>query len=278
MGLGFGITEDRFGVGVAIFWTLYNVALMLIVLKIAGRPAEKRRAVRFRASFAVESRVAGPDGGTLGVTADIGETGCSLLWPHRLQVGVTVPFRVHFGHRSADWTGEIVGDQGVERDGWRRYGVHFFDLTQADIDLINDSVFAVVVPDLFTMASEPAWITRHLRYLGSRLARRARARAARQRVRVPGRVHLAGGTSVVVTARDMSGTGVSVVSPTPLAPGSVLELSLSGPDRAWRGPASVARCDLRPSRQGFDTWLVGLKFDVAPDRADIETFSRVDAA
>jgi cellulose synthase (UDP-forming) len=277
MGLGFGVNDDRFGVSVAVFWTLYNVTLAGAVLRIAGRPAEKRRGIRFRASFAVESGSGGSGPSRLGVTADIGETGCSLLWPERLDTGARLPLRVHFGPRSADWTGEILGGQGKERDGWYRYGVNFLDLTQADIDLINDSVFAVVIPDLFTMAGQPTLLERGWRHAARHLFGRARARAARQLVRVPGRLHHSGGT-IVVTARDLSGSGVSVVSSMPLAAGTTVELSLSGPDRQWRGRATVTRSDHRPSRAGFDTWLLGLKFEQRQDQEDVEIFSRSDAA
>ena len=68
MELGFGVSDDVFGAGTAIFWTLYNVALMAAVIRIGGRPAEQRSGCRFRANFAVE-RVNTTGTGTLGVTA-----------------------------------------------------------------------------------------------------------------------------------------------------------------------------------------------------------------
>ena len=37
LGLGFGISEDRFGLYTAIFWTVYNMGMMLIVIRIATR-------------------------------------------------------------------------------------------------------------------------------------------------------------------------------------------------------------------------------------------------
>jgi hypothetical protein len=106
---------------------------------------------------------------------------------------------------------------------------------------------------------------------------RARSRAARQAVRIPASLHHPGG-ALVVTARDLSGSGVSVVSPVAFAPGSRVELSLGAPGRAWRGAAVVARAEHRPSRPGFDTWLLGLRFERPQDQHDVEIFSRSDAA
>jgi cellulose synthase (UDP-forming) len=277
MGLGFGVTDDTFGVSVAVFWTLYNVSLALAVLRIAGRPAEKRRSVRFRASFPVELRPPAAGAGTLGVTADIGETGCSLLWPGPLDVLDRLPLRVHFGGRAADWTGEILGRQGVDADGWHRYSVKFLGVTQAEIDLINDSIFALVVPDLFTMAGQPDPVTHGLRHFFDRLRGRARARAARELVRMPAMLHHPGGT-LIVSARNLSSTGVSVLAPAALAPGTVVELTLEAPGRRWRGQAAVVRSELRPSRPGFDSWLVGLQFERPQDQRDVDLFSRSDAA
>ena len=276
MGLGFGVRDDRFGAGTAIFWTLYNGALMYAVLRIGGRPAEKRAGCRFRANFAVEERRTGRPSGRLGVTADISDQGCSLLWPDRLTVGERVPLRVHFGQRSVDWLGEVVSEQGLQSDGWHRYGVRFVGLTTADVDLINDTVFSVVVPDLFDGLSEPAWMIRQWRRVVRAWAR-VRARARRQVVRVPVRVTYNGGT-FVTTLRDLSDTGLSVQAPRPLDPGAKIELSMFVPGHTWNGEATVARCAAKPSRAGFDTWILGVRFDAAQGAADVESFRRWDAA
>lgn len=276
MELGFGVSDDVFGAGTAIFWTLYNVALMAAVIRIGGRPAEQRSGCRFRANFAVE-RVNTTGTGTLGVTADISDHGCSLLWPDALDCGARVPLRMHFGSQSADWIGEVVSDQGRQADGWRRYGVRFLDLTQADIDLINDSVFALVVPDLFATLSQPVWLIRAWQRGRRWIARRLRTRATRQIVRVPVRVRFAGG-SFVATARDLSTSGIGVASPRPIPPGTRLELTMCVPGRSWQGSVSVARTRPQPSRPGFDTWILGLHFEDAQTADAIESFQQWDAA
>ncbi len=277
MGMGFGISDDRFGGGTAIFWTLYNMTLMGIVVRIGGRPAEKRDGCRFRANFAVEARGDWTESGTLGVTADISEHGCSLLWPAPLEKGASLPVRVHFGPKSADWIAVVKSDQQPEGDGWHRYGVEFADLTRADVDLINDSVFNIVIPDLFDTLSEPALILRIKQRVERWLSTRVTTRAQRQLVRVPVRVEHPEG-SFVITARDMSVSGVSVLSPVPLATGTEVKLSLFAPGHQWRGAVSVARCLHRRSRDGFDTWLLGLRFERAEEAAPIDHFRRWDAA
>jgi hypothetical protein len=59
--------------------------------------------------------------------------------------------------------GEVVSDQGRQRDGWHRYGVRFPNLTTADMDLLSDVAFNLVVPDLMGTLNEPAWLGRSAR-------------------------------------------------------------------------------------------------------------------
>jgi len=60
--------------------------------------------------------------------------------------------------------------------------------------------------------------------------------------------------------------------------GSTLDLSMFVPGHAWHGTVSVARCLARPSRSGFDTWILGLHFEQQQDEAAIEGFRQWDAA
>ena len=276
MGLGFGVDDDVSGAGTAIFWTLYNAALMLIVLKIGGRPAQKRTSCRFRANFAIEARGTAI-AGKMGVTADISDQGCSLLWPDPLTVGQRLPVRVHFGPKAVNWTAEVLSEQGRQSDGWHRYGIRFVDLTTAEIDLINDTVFAVVVPDLFERLNEPSWLVNLWRRSARALARTALARSPRQAVRVPVRVCHAGGT-FVATIRDLSETGLSIQSPVPLTPNDEVTVTMAVPNHSWHGGASVARVEARPSRAGFDTWIVGLRFEQEQPAENVDPFRRWDAA
>lgn len=274
MGIGFGVTDDVFGAGAAIFWTFYNMALMFAVLRIGMRPAEKRAGSRFRVNFAVERAA---DDGLLGVTSDISDGGCSLLWPEPLPAGHRMPLRLHFGVRSAEWMCEVASDGGQQADGWYRYGVRFVDLTPADVDLINDSIFSLVVPDLFSTLTQPSWLTQ----LGRRFVlwrhRRARLRARRQDVRVPVRVRFPSG-AFVTTVRDLSATGLSLASPAPITEGTTLQVEIFAPGQPWRGEVTVARSEARPSRPGFDTWILGLRFEREQGAGEIERFRRWDAA
>ena len=274
MSLGFGITDDAFGAGVAIFWTVYNAVLMLIVVAIGTRPAEKRAAVRFRANFAVESR---HNAGLLGVTADIAEGGCALLWPEPVAVGTRVPVRVYLGPRQMDWTVEIMSQQGQQPDGWHRFGIRFADLKAADVDLINDTVFSIVVPDFFSWLSQPGWFRRWIRTMRSMFHRQFTKRASRQQVQVPVRVHHAGG-EFVTTVRDVSQTGLSLLAPCPLNLGASVSVTIIAAGRQLEVPASVVRVEERRSRRSFETWAVSLQFSQALDAAAVEPFQLEEAA
>ena len=277
LGLGFGISDDAFGAGTAMFWTLYNLTLLAIVIRIGARPAEKRGTCRFRAHFPVEALADSGVAGRIGVTADISGQGCALLWPEALPRGARLPVRMHFGPRTADWTAEVVSDQGRQPSGWYRYGVRFPDFVQADIDLINDSVFSLVVPDLFDTLSPASWFTLRGRQVVRWISGQSRTRSQRHMVKVPACVEYPGGAFVSAT-RDVSETGVSLSSPVPFAAGSTLQLALFMPGRVLQCEVSVARCRPRPSRRGFDTWVLGLEFESMRDAAELEAIRELEAA
>ena len=145
-----------------------------------------------------------------------------------------------------------------------------------DVDLINDSVFSLIVPDLFKTLIQPSWIVRWVQGMSRQIGGQALARARRQAVSVPVRVRRAG--DFVVAARDVSATGIGITAPTPIAVGTVLDLSMFAPGRRWAGQVSVARCVARPSRAGFDTWLLGLHFESEQTAAEIDSFWYADVA
>lgn len=277
MGLGFGITDDLFGVGTAIFWTVFNMSMMFAILRIATRPGEKRAGQRFRANFPVEGPAARDGERILGVTADISDGGCSLLWPTPLTRGTQLPVSMHLGPQRADWMVTVRGVQKSADDGWYRYGVSFDNLTKSARDLLNDSIYTIVVPHLFNTLVEPPAILRVARAAAQRLNARARARARRQQVRIPVRIEHRG-TTYVVTALDISATGLSVLMTADIAVGSIMHLSMAVPGNSWTGSVSVARAVHRPSRDGFDTWVLGLEFQHSQTDADMAPFQMSLAA
>jgi hypothetical protein len=102
-------------------------------------------------------------------------------------------------------------------------------------------------------------------------------RAQRQDVRVPVRATTPAG-AFVATVRDLSTTGLSLTAPWRVAIGTKLEIEMFAPGNTWRGQVTVARVEDRPSREGFDTWILGLRFEHEPVRKEIEQFRRWDAA
>jgi c-di-GMP-binding flagellar brake protein YcgR len=213
----------------------------------------------------------------IGVTADISEGGCALLWPEPLPLGHTVPVRVHFGGRAADWQAQVVSSQGGAAKGWYRYGVRFHGLSAADVDLINDSVFSLVVPDLFQTLAPASWFSLNAQRVVRWIVGRSQPRAQRHVVPVPVRARCAGGSFASVT-RDVSETGVSLASPIPVPLGSIIDLALFVPGRTLRCDVSVIRCVARRSRAGFDTWILGLHFESIQDAVEIAAIRELEAA
>ena len=98
--LAFGVSDDRFGVALCAFWATYNIILMGGVVALSLRPPQKRQRCRFVAAFPVElSHGAGARdlGARIGMTADLSDSGCTLLWPSTLPQGTRWPLIIHLG-------------------------------------------------------------------------------------------------------------------------------------------------------------------------------------
>ena len=276
LGLGFGVRDDLLGAGVASFWALYNVGLMVGVVRMAMRPVQKRRSVRFRANFPVELP-ANADAGGVGMTADLSEGGCTLLWPTPLARGSRLLLRLHFGVITADWQGEVVAQHGRRQDRWAVHGVRFLGTTQDDIDLLNDVIFNAVVPDLFVTLSAPSLPRRAVRWVVGRLRGGFARRPRRRPTAVPVRVHHPLG-DFLTTVRDVSGTGLSVVAPRAAQTGEVCRLEILAPEQRWQGTASVARSVPRGLNDRIPTWRWGLRFVNEKDQADLDRLRQWTAA
>ncbi len=253
MGLGFGITDDWFGASIASFWTFYNMGLVWYVLRLATRPPQKRRAPRFRVNFPV--RLADEPG--LGMTGDFSEGGCTVLWTSPLTVGRRIDVEMHVGDRTVTRHGEVLGYHQPQ-DGWVAHRVRFIDLTQADIDDINDAIFHFAIPSLFERLSEPWWLGRIVRRAKTR---RGHARETwRHGQTLPLRVRHAGGEFLAIT-RDESHGGLGFVAPQALATGTTITASLTEPrgERSMR--LTVVRSRPLPTSAAYPAFRIGAQFD-----------------
>jgi hypothetical protein len=82
----------------------------------------------------------------------------------------------------------------------------------------------------------------------------------------------------VATVRDLSASGLSVQSAAPLPLGTDVAVTLVAPDRILQSTAKVARSDPRSGRDGFNTWIVGLRFAAEQPTENVDPFRRWDAA
>ena len=260
MGLGFGVTEDRFGAGIAMFWTIYNMVLVVGVIRLAMRPPQKRDAARFRASFAV-SRPGGGDAKVLvGTTADLSEGGCRLLWPEPLPDDAVQPVDLHLPAGVLRVGIAVVTRQARTTDGWYPHGVRFVGASPWDSDAINDAVFDAVVPELLHGLRQPPLIVRVARDAWRAAHRRLAPRAARRAVRLPASLRT-GTKSWRVTTRDLSASGVSLVSPIAVPAGTRVTVSLDLHSGTREQVAEVIRVRaIQPAGRSGQAWDLGLRF------------------
>jgi cellulose synthase (UDP-forming) len=277
LGLGFGVNEDLIGAAVATFWSVYNLTLMLVVLSFARRPAQKRQAVRFRAAVPVEV-LDMPANGWLGVTLDLAETGCTLLWPRPLLVGSHLRLRLHLGAQALDCDAEIVALNDRVKSEWAAYGVRFHFAGQEGVDRLADALYNMAVPEIFTRLTRPSWPVRIARAVTGRVLGATRLRAPRYEAYLPLRLQIRSGGEFLTTTRDLSRSGLSLVSPRPLETGTVVRLILRSPDGEWSSLATVMRSRAMPGADTtLRTWLVGLRIDGHADVVGLRHILSVEA-
>lgn len=258
LGLGFGVRDDLLGAGIGIFWTLYNMTLVVGVVRLAGRPSQKRDTTRFRASFPVT--VPGDASVPTGLTEDLSESGCRLRWPVELPKGSRHIFDLHLLGQAVRVEGEVVTHLPRTSDGWYVIGLQFVDPSPAVIDVINDVIFDAVVPELLGGLRRPSVLVRlYARVVRGRSAEFP-ARSRRERLGLPARLDT-GVLTLMVTTRDISGTGLSVVSPHPLASGTALTLHLATPAGVQLRIGVVARSrPIAAAGRRTDAWDIGVRY------------------
>ncbi len=260
MGLGFGVTEDVFGAGVAMFWTVYNMALVVGVIRLAVRPPQKRDAARFRASFAVSAPAGGAAKVLVGTTADLSEGGCRLLWPEPMPGGAVAHVDLHLPAGVLRVGIEVITRQARTSEGWYPHGVRFVDAGPSVADAINDALFDTVVPELLHGLRQPPPIVRLARDAWRAAHRRLAPRAARRAARLPASLWT-GGQRWRVTTRDVSASGVSVVSPVAVAAGTPVMVRLDFASGAREQPAEVIRVRaIQAAGRSSQAWDLGLRF------------------
>lgn len=260
LGLGFGATEDLVGAGVAMFWALYNLTLTVMVVGFALRPAQTRQAVRFRSAVPVE--LAG-DAAQVGVTLDVSEQGCTLLWPQGLAAGTELTLALHFGPRVIPCRARVCTNYGPRQSGWVGHGLEFIGLTQATTDLLADAIYNMSVPEIFTRLSRPSWLVRRWRSVARTLGQGTRPRASRREAFLPVRV-TDGSGGFLATTRDLSANGLSLVAPRPLAVGATVTVQLMSADETWTSSATVRRVvPIAAALPDFAVWHIGLSVDTA---------------
>jgi len=259
LGLGFGVTEDVVGAGVAAFWAVYNLLLMVGVVGFALRPVQKRSTVRFRAAVPVD--VSGDLRQRLGVTIDVSEGGCTLLWPEALAVGNRLDLRLHFGAHVIECPGTVRAVYGRRSSNWFAHGIQFTPPDLGTVDRLADAIYNMTVPAIFSRLNEPSWTRRLWRSLVTRLRYGVHVRPVRHESFMPVRVQ-SGAAEFVAMTRDLSLTGISLVSPRPLAIGALVSMRLASGAESWTCHATVVRQHQTAApRPEFSTWHVALHID-----------------
>ena len=204
-----------------------------------------------------------------GVLRDITAGSATLLWPHAHAVGTAIDLHVTCGQQ------RLPVRVHIERAARRPAVGRFYDHACRLLDL-GDASRALDVR-LATLDAAQARATdvtpSPVRWsLRSRLAR-----AARSRITLPLRFRV-GGHTIVGVSRDLSATGLSMLTWSPATVGDHLTLEIIAPGQRWIGHVTVARCEGLADGPGEPVFLWGLRFDALDAQRDIGRFRKWIAA
>jgi PilZ domain-containing protein len=278
LGLAFGVNTELAGTGMAGLWALYNLVLLAAVVFSARRTPEQRQAVRFRARTPVELLDV-PANGWLGVTVDLAETGCTLLWPRGLPIGTRVKLRLHLGAQQLDCDGEVMSVSARVQGDWVGHGVRFRFDRSTGVDRLADALYNLTLPEVSTRLAQPPRLVRVTRALLGRIAGMTRFRAPRYEAYLPIRVQTRDGKEWFATTRDLSHGGLSVISPFAVDPGRVVRVILRSPEGEWTTLATVVRRTALPAAdENFRMWRLGLRVDLETDLVQLRHILSVEPA
>jgi hypothetical protein len=278
LGLSFGVNTELAGTGMAGLWALYNLVLLAAVVFSARRTPEQRQAVRFRATTPVELLDV-PANGWLGVTVDLAETGCTLLWPRGLPIGTRVKLRLHLGAQPLDCDGEVMSVSARVQGDWVGHGVRFRFDSSTGVDRLADALYNLTLPEVSTRLAPPPRLVRVTRGLVGRIAGMTRFRAPRYEAYLPIRVQTRDGKEWLATTRDLSHGGLSVISPFAVDPGRVVRVILRSPEGEWTTLATVVRRAALPAAdESFRMWRLGLRVDLETDLVQLRHILSVEPA
>lgn len=205
---------------------------------------------------------AGAPDGHVGVVCDVSIEGATLLWPRPLGLGARLSLSIACAHEQSGINVRITRASGRGPVG--RFFVHECrpEPTPA-LEAFGERVGDLHLAHARATDATPSlarWSLRH------RLGR-----APRHRIHLPVRVTTPSGAIVAVT-RDLSVTGLSLVTGGHVQVGDPLALEIAAAEQRWTGQVTVARCEHLTDTTSGAIHLWGLRFDTLDTQRDIGRF------
>lgn len=241
-------------------WAIYNTALLGWFVG-ASLPAPRQGLVIRDLSLAVTHRDTAP--GPVGVLRDLSTEGGALLWPHPLEPGARLDLVAACAHGAAPVALVVTRASGrVDVGRWHAHDCRFAD-GEAAFDALDTQALDLQLAHANATEASPSRTRWSLR--------RRLGRAARHRINLPVRVTVGPHTILAVT-RDLSATGLSMLTAQPSRVGDQLTLEIAAAEQRWIGLVTVARCERVTDGVDGPVYLWGLRFDALDTQRDIGRF------
>lgn len=238
----YGVSHNRLGLGIGIFWSGVNGYLACVVVATVTAPLHRRKESRFLGGLPVwyEAGEGGRMASGLGTATDLNEDGMALATFSTLPVGEQVGLRLHLGPQVVTCNGVVLYiNRSTTMEGVFQYGVKFTDLSREHKDAITEFCFSQMLP-VFMRRFEagPSPLTRLMLTYYDR--RRIKRRAKRTAISLP--AILQTDPPRYTVTEDISAGGLAFMVYSPMAAGEHVIMTVFTPFGRLETTVEIRHC------------------------------------
>ncbi|HEY7423333.1 MAG TPA: glycosyltransferase family 2 protein, partial [Gemmataceae bacterium] len=247
-----GVSDDWGKLVLSTLWASFYMSLAFIVIRRALTPDDARydyrHVVNLGLTYQVEGREPQPAAPRLAMTGDVSQGGLCILSYERLEPGTVLNIELHGAgeilhcHGRVAWSNELLRSESLPFQGFRN-GVALEDLSPAQLDVLQHLCMHYAVSrqyyDIAARAARAGTANRQTLSLDGELKGPSFELHLPLMLEVPSEVN----KTTYCCTEAVAQSGMNVLLPTPLVPGTRCTFSMSTPLGNLRGEVEAVRHD-----------------------------------
>ncbi|OQY99122.1 MAG: hypothetical protein B6D35_10180 [Candidatus Brocadia sp. UTAMX2] len=269
--LWYGISSDYLGIGVAIFWSFVNGFLAISGIELVTRPYFKRKEFRFIGTipvqFAVMSNVGSAS--SVGISRDLNENGISLITFIHLPIDTKILLSLYLNEKIVTCRATVLytahsGNPYRHLQGKMFiHGLKFEGLSREEMDVISMYCFNTILPRFLQRYGKKASV--FIRIMFKFYNHERFRKHVRKKITIPVIIYRNGKPLFPVVSNDVSASGLSFTTYTPMELGAILNMEIFTPFGKF-----FAEGEIKQVREivAENSYFIGVKFSHLYDRAE----------